>query len=118
MTEQRDILYSPGYGAGWSSWCSGPRDMKLFMLTYQPIIAFIKGGGKFSDAECDNTERGLPNLHPLLRQFSDECVSRWGDSPYLGGARDLEVEAVTGDFRIHEYDGNESIVLSGEDEWF
>ncbi len=97
----REILYSPGFGAGWVSWCGGSVEMQQFMLTYQPIIAFLNDGGSFGG-------RDKAAEHPILVAFSAECVARGWDEPYLGGARDLRVATVAGPVRITEYDGNES----------
>lgn len=107
----REILYSPGYGAGWTTWESDPK-IRAFMLTYAPIIAFLKSGGSFDRAVCDISYKGtapnLTKLHPILRQFAEECQSRFGSIPYLGGARDLTIATVSGPVYIDEYDGYES----------
>ena len=104
----RKILYSPGFGAGWVSWEGNP-EIQKFMLTYQPIIDFLEGGGNFKLAETDNAN-AEEKLHPILAQFARECQEKFGSVPYLGGARDLMVATVDGDIKIDEYDGSESIV--------
>lgn len=38
----RKILYSPGHGAGWSSWFGGPAEQRLFMLTYPGLIDAVE----------------------------------------------------------------------------
>lgn len=38
----RKVIYSPGYGGGWVSWFSGPREQKKFMLEYPPFVAAIE----------------------------------------------------------------------------
>lgn len=108
----RKILISPSYGAGWSTW-HGNREVAKFALTYQPIIDFIEGGGKFSrdvgrfgGDEADN--------HPLLVQLTDDIKAKFGEDEtfYVGGACDLEVVTVEAGqaFRINEYDGYETLV--------
>lgn len=98
-------------------------NLKRFMLTYQPIGDFLKTGGKFDDGQCHVTyaKDGTPNLdalHPVLKQFADECYEKFGHVPYLGGARDLRVASVHGRVRIEEYDGAESIEEEGQfSEW-
>ena len=108
------ILYSPGYGAGWTTWNSGPVARK--MLTYQPIIDFIEGGGKFDRAKPSATDQ---DLHPLLQQLAKECLDEFGEAYVcMLGASDLRVVDVSGRVRIEEYDGSESYVTSDTDGWF
>lgn len=38
----RKILYSPGYGAGWTTWHMGPPDQQEFMLSYEPFIEALE----------------------------------------------------------------------------
>jgi hypothetical protein len=108
----RKILYSPGWGAGWSSWNEG--EVAKFMLEYQPIIEFLEGGGEFQDDECGGMSG---ELHPLLKQMCDEINAKFGkEYTCCLGARDLRVAEVNGLVRIEEYDGNESYVIQGQDE--
>jgi hypothetical protein len=46
----RKILYSPGYGAGWTSWESD-YELRKFMLVYQPIIDYVEKGGSFGEKD-------------------------------------------------------------------
>jgi hypothetical protein len=124
----RKILISPGFGAGWSSWSSGPT--ARYMLTYEPIIRFIEGGGKFeytgarhafvNNPDGPGTIHDFSVLHPLLRQLCEECQEKFGDVPFLGGARDLEVVTVGDNERVKvdEYDGSESLSYRDETDWF
>jgi hypothetical protein len=41
----RRILYSPGYGAGWTSWHGGPTVQRKFMLEYKPIVDAVMHPG-------------------------------------------------------------------------
>lgn len=107
----RKILYSPGFGAGWTSWMYD-RNVAKFALEYKPIIDFLESGGKF-EKQYDNDK-----LHPILKQFVSECKVKFNDEPYVGGARDLVVKEVSGRVRINEYDGSESVEEEGEfSEW-
>jgi hypothetical protein len=78
------ILYSPGYGAGWSTW-------GVPELAYDKdlVEAYIK----------DDTE-GLIAMAKI--KYPDE---------YLGGADDVKIVWVSqgSTYRINEYDGSESI---------
>jgi hypothetical protein len=110
----RKILYSPGWGAGWSSWNEG--EVAKFMLEYQPIIEFLEGGGEFKREECGGLG-SEDQVHPLLKQMCAEISEKFGDGHIcLLGARDLRVAEVNGLVRIKEYDGNESYVVQGQDE--
>lgn len=78
------ILYSPGYGAGWSTWGDSA-------LAYDAdlVRAFIEGG---KDALSKVTAEKYPDA-------------------YQGGLEDIQLEWITqgSSFRINEYDGYESI---------
>lgn len=105
---KRKILYSPGYGAGWTTWNSNPQ-VKQYMLTYQPIIDFLEGGGKFERMYVNE------NLHPLLTQLKRECREKFGeDYVCCLGACDLKVVEVSGRVRLNEYDGYESLEEEGQ----
>lgn len=113
-SKSRKILYSPGFGAGWTTWEHNP-EIKAYMLEYKPIIDFLETGGKFKDEDCHSYKDGP--LHPLLEQLKKDCKEKFGeDYIYCGGADDLEVMEVSGRVRIEEYDGSESVVEEGDDE--
>jgi len=78
------VLYSPGYGAGWSTW--GETEMAL---DKELVQAYIEGGS----IKCT------------------EVASKLYPDSYLGGANQLKLEwiPVGTAFRINEYDGSESI---------
>lgn len=71
----RKILYSPGFGAGWSSWNSNKVAKK--MIEYQQIITFLENGGSFKKNECGGLNE--ENLHPLLKQLQDECKKEFNE---------------------------------------
>ena len=88
------VLISPGYGAGWSTW-----EGNELAFDKRIIDAFEKG----------ITENEMEEL----------CVKLGYKRPYMGGFDDLEVVEVPKGtiFRIHEYDGYESIETLNMDEW-
>ena len=103
MASQRKILYSPIYGAGWSSWNTG--DVAKYMLTYQPIIEHLEAGGG-------------PVPDSLLEQLQRECLEKFGtEHVCVLGAKDLKVWTGEGPVRIEEYDGAESVVQPSDYEW-
>lgn len=116
----RKILYSPAYGAGWTSWADR-RDIKQFMLTYQPIIDYLEAGNDFKGIKLDKIydRAGKPtilgHLPACLQQFVADCQERFGEVPYLAGARDLEIEEVNCLVKITDFDGYEHIKYCNED---
>lgn len=110
----RKILYSPGYGAGWTTWCHGGKEHKLFMLTWQPAIDVLerKTGGK--------RRLTADEIDDLAELFEKEWNERFPeeDIPYLGGMSGLAVMEVSGRVRIHEYDGSERVEEENSfDDW-
>lgn len=93
MSEKVGIVYSPGYGAGWSTW--GVPEMALD----QELAHAIQDGLPFEELEAI-AERNWP----------DE---------YFGGLRGTRVRWVDPGtlFKIEEYDGNESITFCEENCW-
>ena len=120
MNTKRKILYSPGYGAGWSSWASGY--IAKFMLEYKPLIDYIEEGGKIEkydsfDLFDKNGKIILDKIkNPILKQFASDCLEKFGEVPYMGGARDLKVATVYGKVKINDYDGSESIIEQNSDD--
>jgi hypothetical protein len=95
------VLYSPGYGAGWSTWCQEDEQMRLSML-FDPQIADIvdRGGPGWVDQAEAITRIKYPDAH-------------------IGGLADLEVQwlPVGTQFRVLEYDGFEQVEIESEIEW-
>ena len=88
------VLYSPGYGAGWSTWYSG-RNSEQMVFSPQIALAVLNGGNVESAANEEFPET------------------------YKGGVDTLAVEWLTPgtQFRINEYDGSESIETSDSCNW-
>ena len=87
------IVYSPGFGAGWSTW--GKPEMALD----QELARAIED--KKKDDEI---------LRIIKKNWPDE---------YCGGVKNLTVEWVDEltQFRIEGYDGSESILFNSDDVW-
>jgi hypothetical protein len=85
------VLYSPGFGAGWSTWTN--TNAEGMCMDYDLVKAVLE-----------------ENRHIA----ADIAEERYG--AYTGGAEDLVVEWVDkGDqFEISEYDGNERLVIIGQ----
>jgi len=117
--ETRKILYSPGFGAGWTTWNGDSKELVEYLLTYKPIINFLEKGGKFTHNETvvdyDNKNKPIyKGVHPILKKLHQECLKKFDALIYMGGADDLEVKEVIGRVHIDEYDGNESVEVEGQ----
>ena len=86
------VMFSPGFGAGWSTWNTEIRDALLF----DPEIAQAVLDG-------DKLKAGMI----AARKFPDGR---------FGGARDLTVEWLDKGtvFDVEEYDGSESLHIIGD----
>ena len=94
------ILISPGFGAGWSTW-------------EHPNMAFDR-------VLIEAFERGI-----TLGEMEQLCIERgytspYGDPPYMGGFKQLEVREIPSGtlFKIREYDGSEFVEVFDEDDWY
>ena len=90
------VLVSPGFGAGGYSWNSVHYGDELI---FDPVLAAYIDEGKMDEAKTYVT-------------------MRWPDA-YAGGVDDLVVHwvPVGTAFRIHEYDGSESIEIKEDLDW-
>lgn len=88
------VLYSPGHGAGWSTWNQEVPD-----LVFDPAIAEFVENEKWAEL----------NTYVKLKY----------PGIYTGGMKDLAVTwlPVGTKFRIGEYDGNEKIEVKEEMFW-
>ena len=99
--EKVAVLYSPGFGAGWSTWCHGDLEVQLDMI-FDPQIADIVDQGA---ADWESKAEAIAQI-------------KYPDS-YLGGLHELQVKwlPIGTQFRINEYDGSESIEINNEIAW-
>ncbi len=113
----RKVLISPGFGAGWSTWNRGSREIREFMLFHPGLIAAIEAQ---KDLGCPPSfSHDSPRPGSPLEQFVVEFREKFpGEEPYLGGADQLKVKLVDGQFIVEEYDGSESLRLrDAEEDW-
>lgn len=87
------VLYSPGFGAGWSTWANS--EHRDFMLFDSRLVNALEAGTL--------TEKMAEKF--LKDEFGPEAYS------YLGGISDLKIEWIDkgSSFDVQEYDGAESI---------
>lgn len=90
------VLYSPGYGAGWSTWAYEGREALVF--------------------DVDIVKAVLNNDVKLAKEIAE----RKYPEQYNGGIDELVVGWVPQgeEFDIREYDGNESLQIIGKSSFF
>ena len=94
------VVVSPGFGAGWSTWSyRGEEDYREFMLFDPTLVDMIE-----RSESAETIETYVTFVHP---------------GTYCGGADDLTIQwlPVGTAFRIHEYDGSESVEIRDDIEW-
>lgn len=91
------VLYSPGYGAGWSTWCGSDEDE--FLIFDKTLVSMA--------------------LNKVSEEEVEKYLKKHNIDVYCGGWEDVEVEFldVGTQFIIEEYDGNESITINTEINW-
>lgn len=89
------VLYSPDYGSGWYTWNTNYPE-----LLFDPAIVQLVEENKFDELKTYVTLK-YPNI-------------------FDGGMDDLKVAWIPEGamFRINEYDGDESIELKDDIDWF
>jgi hypothetical protein len=99
------VLYSPGFGAGWYSW-HGVEE-----LLYDPVL--VEMVEAYRTIEIPTPEQKFD-----FTQAVESHCSKYKDC-YFGGADDLEVMwlPVGTNFRIHEYDGSETVEVRDQMHW-
>jgi hypothetical protein len=89
------VVYSPGFGAGWYTW-----NQEYPALVFDPTIV------KYVEEEDLDSLRSYMGL-----KFPEVYVSDYNDLTVKWLPEGTE-------FRIDEYDGNESVVTRADDIWF
>ena len=88
------VLYSPGFGAGWYTW-----NYKYPEIIFDPAIVKLVEKEKWAELDTYVTLK-----YPEI---------------YKGGMTDLQVEWIPEgtEFKVTEYDGNESIEYKENESW-
>jgi hypothetical protein len=89
------VVYSPGFGAGWYTW-----NQEHPELLFDPTIV------KYVEDQDLDSLRSYMGL-----KFPEVYVSDYNDLTVKWIPQGIE-------FRISEYDGNESVVTKQDDTWF
>lgn len=96
------VCYSPGFGAGWSSWADD--ELRETLMFHPAIVNMI-----LEDKE-----------HLIDEQWLIKNLGEEYKNVYTGGVRDLLIEWVPQGslVRINEYDGYESVEIYDTDNYF
>ena len=88
------VLYSPGFGAGWYTW-----NLKHPEIVFDPMIVDLIENG-----DLDKLQNYVTVRYPDI---------------YAGGLSDLTIKWIPEGtlFRIHEYDGSESVEIKEDLNW-
>jgi hypothetical protein len=88
------VLYSPGFGAGWSTW-----NQERPEILFDPAIVKFVEADQWAELETYVTLK-YPDI-------------------YKGGMKDLAIAWVPEGtlFRVNDYDGSESIELKENNDW-
>ncbi len=102
------VLYSPGFGAGWSTWSTV--NGHGHELVFDPnVVALV-----------EDRDNGKITNEQLVQLVESYCERKYGKNEvYCGGVDDLQIEWIPEgtQFKINEYDGSESIEYKENDYW-
>jgi hypothetical protein len=98
------VLYSPGFGAGWSTWNPALDGLLVFCPA---LVAAVEAG-----THVDLSDEAVAALLGLDLTSNDDFL-------YTGGLSQVEIAwvPVGARFEISEYDGSESVRVFDESEW-
>ena len=98
------VIYSPGYGAGWSTWAEeAERDLLLF----EPDVVHLVLDRDAGDITLDEFLVQVDNIWQL-KQYESYCSPDKLCVMWLPEGTQ---------FKIEEYDGSESVILATEIKW-
>jgi hypothetical protein len=121
INKTRKIIISPGFGAGWTTWASGPKEMIKYLLEQPDLIEYIESGKLKDQHQIHDWDSNCPeDLKQIINKIETYCKNTWGESSYVyfGGLRDAEVVEIPDvPVRVTEYDGKESYILFGDEEY-
>lgn len=106
------VLYSPGYGAGWSTWSSDPVEREKLM--FDPSIVYMVEQMHDVPEELD----WQTHVNQWMSNISEYMEANYPHF-YDGGAEDLCIAWLPEgtEFRIDEYDGSETLELKQKMPW-
>ena len=109
-----EILISPGFGAGWSTW----NDNSISLAVDKRIIDYFKKNGTGVE-KTNRLSKEFGNQSEEFRNQLKEFLKSIGyNNVYTGGWEDIVIETIKPNckFRIDEYDGSEELISYPNDE--
>ena len=105
------VLYSRGYGAGWSTW-AGEDIAQQVAMDREVIEKWLSLARKPDDEDVLTTDS--------RKEFEEFLTEKFGDHFYPGGIAGLTLEMIPKgtEFRITEYDGYEQIEKKLDTNWW
>lgn len=102
-----EVLISPHFGAGWSTWADNEKDGKT-LATDPKIIAKFK--------QLHTSDLDIDEQRTMMKEF---LKKEFGIDQYMGGYDHLKIVCVPKGvyFKIREYDGNERIEVFDSERW-
>jgi hypothetical protein len=119
--EKVAVLISGGYGAGWHSWNKKNTDC----LTNPQIVELVLEKESLEDelkklnwAVRDKSEV-KKKLTSKIKQIEELAETLYSKEFYSGGSAGLYIEWMEegSQFKIEEYDGNESVLFRESNDW-
>lgn len=110
----REVIYSPGYGAGWWTWYSGPISFDDFCC-HPIMVEAVKNGEFKNEKETESTESFKGWKAEMMDKYAISA-NEW--RVYIGGLDQAVVGTFSGKVKINEYDGYESIICQNDDKEF
>lgn len=102
------VLYSPGFGAGWSTW-----NYSFPECLFDPDIVEIIESYTMNEPYDEESEMTMRQKIVVTAEI------KYGEEFYAGGADDLRIMWLPKGtlFRVNEYDGSESIETRDTIDW-
>ncbi len=110
------VLYSPRFGAGWSTWASADIAEQVI---FDGDIAKLVIEKESLHKEGNSNLHKSPEFDSIVSKIEKLSLEKFGEDFYPGGAADLALVWVDAgvQFKIYEYDGKESIEFAAKEIW-
>ena len=115
----KKILYSPGFGSGWSTWNAHSKEQYKLLCEYEPFIRLIEQNNGYFPMPRDYRgymhEESLVEI-PEVAELAKLWQEQYSCDLYFGGLKDLKIREIPDGeaYQINEYDGKESVTLRSE----
>jgi hypothetical protein len=111
------VVYSHGYGSGWSTWCSASKEIIERLMFDPELVALVE---KFESLTEENNYLVVDEIEKWVNAHFNK-LDNGNDHVYCGSnIGDLTIEwvPVGTQFKISEYDGSESVHFYNPESWY